>query len=356
MLVRCYSLELPKSMKSIESQATDVISPRICVIFPGALGDFICFMPALETLRHVAFVDLFARSEFADIVPDGIRISSLESPCISRLFRSAPEEDDDDRRFFDAYDEVYSWHGSGNREFVRRLKSLAGCRAHVFRFRPVHALMHQTDYYLGCLGHCSAGPEQPAILFRSGAVRWCENFWIEHALHGRAILTIAPGSGAREKNWPKEFFLEVIQWWCKATRGRVLLLSGPVEQERGGIEQLTSACTVASGLSLSQAAALLAHSDLYIGNDSGISHLAAASGVRTVALFGPSDAHQWSPRGKKVTVLRRGVGCSPCGEPTMKSCPHRGCLTEFYPQQIIYELAQLPEVVTLTRLRAGITV
>jgi glycosyl transferase family 9 (putative heptosyltransferase) len=356
MLVRCYSLELPKSMKSIESQATDVISPRICVIFPGALGDFICFMPALETLRHVAFVDLFARGEFAELVPDGIRISSLESPCISRLFRSAPDEDDDDRRFFDAYDEVYSWHGSGNREFVQRLKSLAGCRAHIFRFRPVHALMHQADYYFGCLGHCSAGPEQPAILFRPGAVRWCENFWIEHALHGRAILTIAPGSGAREKNWPKEFFLEVIQWWCKATGGRVLLLSGPVEQERGGIEQLTSACTVASGLSLSQAAALLAHSDLYLGNDSGISHLAAASGVRTVALFGPSDAHQWSPRGKKVTVLRRGVGCSPCGEPTMKSCPHRVCLTEFHPQQIIYELAQLPEVVTLTRLRAGITV
>jgi hypothetical protein len=343
-------------MKSIESQATDAIPPRSCVIFPGALGDFICFLPALQMLRRTAFVELFGRSEFAEIVPDGVTVSSLESSRISRLFRGGPDEDDNDRRFFDDYDAVYSWHGSGDQEFVWRLKSLAGCRAHIFPFRPGYAVIHQADYYLSCLRHCFASSAEPVVLLRSDAVRWCEEFWIKHALHRRAILTIAPGSGAREKNWPEEFFLAVTQWWCKATGGMVLLLSGPVEQERGGIEQLARACTIASDLSLSQAAALLGRSDLYLGNDSGISHLAAASGVRTVALFGPSDAHQWTPRGKKVTMLRRGLGCSPCGETTMKSCPHRACLTEFHPQEIISELAQLPEVVTLTRLGAGITV
>lgn len=343
-------------MKSIESQAADAIFPRSCIIFPGALGDFICFLPALETLRRVAFVDLFAHSEFADLVPDRVRVLSLESSHISRLFRSGPDEDDNDRRFFAGYDAVYSWHGSGNHEFVRRLKSLAGCPAHVFPFRPGHVVTHQTDYYLSCLLYRFASSEAPVVLLRSDAVRWCEEFWIEHALHRQPILTIAPGSGAREKNWPEEFFLAVVQWWCKATGGRVLLLSGPIELERGGIEQLARVCTIASGLSLSRAAALLARSDLYLGNDSGISHLAAALGIRTVALFGPSDAHQWTPRGKRVTVLRRGLGCSPCAETTMKSCPHRACLTEFHPQEIIYELAQLPEVLTLTRLGSGIRV
>jgi ADP-heptose:LPS heptosyltransferase len=140
----------------------------------------------------------------------------------------------------------------------------------------------------------------------------------------------------------------VIRWWRQEIGGTVLLILGAVEQERGGSELLENECVVARGLRLAQTAALLARSDLYLGNDSGISHLVAALGVRTLALFGPSDARQWAPRGEKVNVLRRAIDCSPCTEPTMKACPHRACLTELHPQEIITMLANVPEVVTLT--------
>ncbi len=184
---------------------------------------------------------------------------------------------------------------------------------------------------------------------RPEALRWCEEFWAKHALQHRAVLTIAPGSGAREKNWPATFFHIVSRWWREKTGGEVLLLIGPVEQARGGIEPLLSECIVASDLSLSQAAALLSRADVFLGNDSGVSHLAAATGVRTVALFGPSDARQWAPRGRKVIVLGRHLDCSPCQDATMKACPHRDCLAELPPDEIIATLAHLPEVVTLTR-------
>jgi ADP-heptose:LPS heptosyltransferase len=106
---------------------------------------------------------------------------------------------------------------------------------------------------------------------------------------------------------------------------------------------------------LGQLAALIAASDLYVGNDSGVSHLAAAVRVRTIALFGPSDIEQWAPRGTRVTIVRNPVYCSPCETSAMKNCPHRCCLTALVPDEVIQTLARLPEVLTLTRRQAGIT-
>jgi ADP-heptose:LPS heptosyltransferase len=337
------------SMKSMEAGADDEgTRPRICAIFPGALGDFICFMPTLQALGRKGRVDLLARREFGDLVPDGVTVSSLEGWAISGLFLESARSADAEK-FFRAYDAVYSWFASGNEGFVQRLKAITDGRAHLFPFRSLGAKMHQADYYIRCLGDRPADANVPRVELRPEALQWREKFWLDHALVGRPILTIAPGSGAREKNWPEEFYCAVALGWREATGGAAIVLSGPVERERGGVALLRESCLVASGLTLSQAAALLSRSDVYLGNDSGISHLAAALGTRTVSLFGPTDPARWAPRGKKVTVLRRGIECSPCPEMVMKSCPHRVCLTELRPQEIISRLARLPEVVTLTR-------
>ena len=337
-------------MKSIAPHRGDAAPAKICVLFPGALGDFICFLPALETLARTAWVDLFARREFADLAPEGVVVGSLERSEISALFRPQSGDDREARRFFRGYGAVYSWFASGNREFVARLGALTAGRARVFPFRPARAAGHQADYYLGALHPRSASPAQPAVALRGDAIRWCEEFWARHSLQRRAVLVIAPGSGAREKNWPAEHFLGVIRWWHEATGGAVLLLVGPVEKERGGIEPLLGGCCiVASDLSLSQAAALLGRSAVYLGNDSGISHLAAAVGVRTIALFGASDHRQWAPRGKKVVIVRCGLDRSPCPETAIDRCSHHACLSELPAEEIISILAQLPEVVILTR-------
>jgi ADP-heptose:LPS heptosyltransferase len=331
-------------MKAIEPSSRS----HVCVIFPGALGDFICFLPVLQALARANQVDLFARSEFADLTPEGVTVRTIEAFPITALFRGESPDDQETRRFFSAYDAVYSWFASGNHEFTRRLEARAGGVTRVFPFRPAQGERHQADYYLSCLGH-QIDSAEPLVMFRAEAMQWCEKFWSRHALHELAVLTIAPGSGAREKNWPGIFFQAVSQWWRKEIGGVVLLLIGPVEQARGGFEQLRSDCIVVNDLSLSRATALLRRSDLYLGNDSGMSHLAAATGVRTVALFGPSDPLRWAPHGKKVTILRRHLDCSPCEDAMMKICPHRACLSEFFPEEIIEVLSRLPEVVTLTR-------
>jgi ADP-heptose:LPS heptosyltransferase len=354
--IKCYSFALAMSIKSFDHAFAAPASSRACVIFPGALGDFVCFLPALEALLRDSPVDLFARSEFADIVPLGVQVRALECAEIGNLFIDATSQSPRWQNHFGAFAAVYSWLGSQQPGFVHRLQSDCAGRAEIFPFRPLAQIEHQADYYLRCLSLSEFTECEPIVELHAEAIAWSDNFRTEHSLDHRAVLALAPGSGAREKNWPEEFFLAVAKWWRESTGGAVLLLVGPVESERGGIDRLGEHCLVARNLRLSQVAALLGRSDIYLGNDSGMTHLAAAVGVPTFALFGPSDPRQWAPRGKKVVVISRQIACSPCSNPTMKSCPDRACLTELYPDQLMAAMTAMMEVATLTRGGVGITV
>jgi ADP-heptose:LPS heptosyltransferase len=216
--------------------------------------------------------------------------------------------------------------------------------------------MHQADYYLACVGQPSAETRIPAIPLKPEALAWCESYWRKHFSSGKQVIALAPGSGARQKNWPASSFRAVTDWWCQRHSGAVMVLLGPVEEEQGDYSALCRGAVLVCGLNLGQLAALLARADLYLGNDSGVSHLAAAMGVLSVVLFGPSSVNQWAPRGSNVTVFTQNVECAPCAASVMKSCPHRKCLTTLEPEFIIKELDKLAQKVTLTRGGSGIRV
>lgn len=335
---------------------SNTASRRVLALFPGALGDFICFLPALRALAEDSAVDLLAHSEFAEFVAPSVKVASQERYEIRRLFVAGASDDARVRKFFDSYAAVYSWMGSQVDEFTRQLQAVCAGAARVFPFHPADPLMHQGEYYLSCVAAADRDRPLTAITPPAQAEAWCELFWRQNSLGGNRVLALAPGSGANEKNWPVDFFRAVAEWWRSATQSAVIVLVGPVEAERGGFESLRDMGIAAPDLSLAQTAALLARSDVYLGNDSGVTHLAAAVGVRTVALFGPSNAQRWAPRGRKVAVLSRNVACAPCEVPVMKNCSHHACLTGIYPSEVIAYLRDLPEVATLTRGGAGIKV
>jgi len=330
--------------------------PRVCVLFPGALGDFVCFLPALRQLAEASAVDLFARSEFAAIAPRGVTVRSLERSEVSQLFVDGGAAERRVIQLFSRYTAIYSWFASRQRVFVDQLQKLAQHRAKIFPFRPDAITLHQADYYMSCLNRKVAKAAESFVELRSEALAWCDNFCRRLGIGTEPLLIIAPSSGATDKNWPEAHFDRVARWWCKQLDGKVLLVLGPVETERGGFECLSSFCLVASGLDLAQLAALMARCDVYIGNDSGVTHLAAGVGARTLAIFGPSNEHQWAPRGPHVSILRHQIACSPCGDTAMQRCPYRACLTELAPSEVIRELRKLPEIDNLTRVGAGITV
>jgi ADP-heptose:LPS heptosyltransferase len=332
-------------MKDSADAASGDKGLRIAVLFPGALGDFICCLPVLQVLALSGRVDVFARSEFAAVAPAGVVVSSLERAEISRLFTVSGPADKTVQHFFSRYAEVYSWMGIAQAVFVASLQAVTRGRALIFPFRPDSGTRHQAEYFSRCVDDRKSEIPLPSISIRPDAIAWREEFWRRHSLAHRPVLVIAPGSGAIAKNWPEQHFCAVAEWWRDHVRGIVVVLVGPVEEERGGFMELSSFGLTVRELDLARVAALLDGSSLYLGNDSGITHLAAAVGTPTVALFGPSDPRQWAPRGRKVTMLSRHEECLTYD----RTLTHHRCLSGLGPTAVISALAQLMESPTLTR-------
>jgi ADP-heptose:LPS heptosyltransferase len=122
----------------------------------------------------------------------------------------------------------------------------------------------------------------------------------------RKPVVIQPGSGGTHKCWRLENFLSI----AKTLAGKdveVIFLLGPSEMERlseSAMAAIGSAGGRLTNLPLAEVLAILSNAAGYVGNDSGITHLAAALGVRTVAVFGPTDPVLYAPIGPAVKVLR----------------------------------------------------
>ena len=117
------------------------------------------------------------------------------------------------------------------------------------------------------------------------------------------LVAIHPGSGSARKNWPRDRFEELAA--ALSSRGnRLAWITGPADDPRpprGPAQSWRS-------LPLPDLATRLSACRLFVGNDSGVSHLAAAVGCPTVALFGATSERVWSPRGPRVTVIRAATG------------------------------------------------
>ena len=125
----------------------------------------------------------------------------------------------------------------------------------------------------------------------------------ERALSRQAIL-VHPGSGSASKNWRIDRFAALIRT-LRGTGRDVAWIRGPAE---AGFPDESLPAPAIDAASLDVLAATLARAVLFIGNDSGVSHLAAAVGAPTLALFGPTSAAAWRPDGAKVRTL-----CAPSG-------------------------------------------
>jgi heptosyltransferase-2 len=122
---------------------------------------------------------------------------------------------------------------------------------------------------------------------------------------GHSLLALHPGSGGEHKVWPANRWAAVIRW-LRETRGCSILLIGG-EADEGARHALAQFNLPAAwNLPLPQLAAVLERCALFAGHDSGITHLAAAVGIPTLALFGPTSPDIWAPLGPHVRVVSRG--------------------------------------------------
>lgn len=119
-------------------------------------------------------------------------------------------------------------------------------------------------------------------------------------------LILHPGSGGARKCPPLEKFISLAQRFRAAGRSAAFLI-GPVEEERFSADELqamTNVAPILRSIPLLELPAILAQAAAFVGNDGGITHLAAAVGTRVIAIFGPTDPRVWRPLGPLVTTLR----------------------------------------------------
>lgn len=144
------------------------------------------------------------------------------------------------------------------------------------------------------------------------------------AKDNRPLVAIQPFSLWRYKEWGDEKFIALSREIVAATKGTIVLVGSPEEQQRAEAMALQSSKGVfswAGKTTLAELAGLLARSDLFIGVDSAGMHVAAALGTATVTIFGPSSASDWAPRGDIHTSVTPDWPCTPCFQ---KGCRNSG--------------------------------
>jgi hypothetical protein len=151
------------------------------------------------------------------------------------------------------------------------------------------------------------------------------------------ILVIHPGSGSKRKEWPLENFIEVAVAFSRGSSEDVVLLIGPAEKDLLALarEEARGRFSVYEVEALAQVMTLMGSSRCFIGNDSGLTHMAAFIGVPTVAIFGPSSPMRWSPVGPRTKVLRGDADCVPCFEMEEANCENPRCLNEVSVEMVL---------------------
>ncbi|HLK87010.1 MAG TPA: glycosyltransferase family 9 protein [Candidatus Binataceae bacterium] len=287
-------------------------SNRVLAIFPGALGDLVCFGPALRELsrrgREMApetTIELMARPELARFAVGRMGVAhahSIDRREMAALF-AAGGEITGTADFFRAFGRIYSFFAAEDSRFRDNLVSAAAPATVSFhRFRPAGD-GHITRNYLAEIG-AGGAPLESRIDLLAEDIEAARGALARLGLDGSRIVLVFPGSGSTHKNWPAENFVALTA--MLAPHLRPLVVFGPAEH---AMEALIAPQLVSRGVAwlstppLGTLAGLARFAAAFVGNDSGMSHLAAAVGAPGVVLFGPTDPDRWRPLGE-IRIIR----------------------------------------------------
>lgn len=302
---------------------------RGLIIQPGAVGDCILTLPLAEFMKEtlgLGGVDMLGHAEYIEFLPGRScidRIISIDSLDVHRLFVESKGFDVADRdslvSTFSGYAWIATFLGEPDSDFEHNLIYTANCSGSTevvtLAFKAPkdfsgHLASFYTNEFVAQTG-LSAAPEHKSdgcLIEATGA----------DAAKGKGLLkgasldsqqqpiVIHPGSGGLKKCWHPDNFLAVAKT-LKSKGLEVLFLLGPAELDRYSkalVKKISSIAPFLAELSLTDVLGLLSCAKAFVGNDSGITHLAAGLGVRTFALFGPTNPSLYGPIGPEVTILR----------------------------------------------------
>jgi ADP-heptose:LPS heptosyltransferase len=287
---------------------------RILVIRGGAIGDFILTLPAIKALRDACpgqRVDILGHKHIASLAEkrfyaDGIR--PIESAELSRFFIKDADLPPHLVNYFASFDLIVSYLYDPDLIFETNLRRTGaqwivpgpakiqnGSHAVRQLVRPIEDLGIRIADFAPQL-FPSIEDRRDAREFRAGV--------------NPPIVAFHPGSGGRGKIWPIQNWIDLGDQLLGGFAGSLVIVSGEADQDQRRRLQLlwpSQRVRFANCRPLPELAALL-EDTIFIGHDSGISHLAAAAGAKSIVLFGPTDPAVWAPLNENARVIRASGG------------------------------------------------
>lgn len=319
-------------------------NPRILVIKLSSLGDVFHPLPAVHIIKKElnATIDWVTTDIYAELVrgfTDVERVISFPRKSFFSEFGTFLKELRQEK-----YDLVLDFQGLLKSAMVARF-SRSGYRigpsfnrewSHLF----YSAVAGKSDVERHAVDQCMdivryLGLSEREIIF---PVKY--SMADESLVTKRPAIALLPLSRWETKNWPAGHFAKLAELLTGSDVRTLFLLGGPDDKEvcarienqvGGGIVNL------AGKMSLPETGAALEQMDLLISNDSGPVHMAAASGIPCLVMFGPTDDHRTGPYGNIHRVMTESVDCRPCFSRVCK-LDEQTCLRDISPESV-YEAA-----------------
>ncbi len=324
--------------------------PRsILLILPGALGDVVNTIPGLKALRaHFpeAMIEAAGIRERMELLLAGRIVDAVYEFNLhgfQTLFAENFSPGNKTKKFLERFDLFISWI-QDRQGIMERNMAQMGKRSIFFQDKfplakgsgPASETLCQPVRELG-IKEFPARPElklPKRYLDRASEIIGddCE-----------ACLVVHPGSGSESKCWPAERFAQVADTLAREFSLQVLALEGPADELASArmCEHLGSKVRLIKNRPVIDVACVLSCARIYLGNDSGISHLAAALGVPSMVIFGPTDPDVWGPRDPLARIIAPVCDCAPCDDETRRSCPEQRCLDEIPVGEVIKQAREL---------------
>lgn len=285
---------------------------RILVIRGGAIGDFVLTLPAIKLLRDAfpaSHLEILGYKHIVALAENRFYAQatrSIEYGALASFFARGAELPGELANYFRSFDLVVSYLFDPDGIFCRNL-DLSGVDNLITGNPKISGDMHAAIQLAQPLAELGLGLRDPAArLYPSSDDRDVADSFLAGA--AAPVVAMHPGSGSERKNWPVE------QWAALGTSlldhpiaASLLIVGGEADQKQLAALRAAlrgRAVTSAENLPLPELAAVLSRCAVFIGHDSGISHIAAATGTPCVLLFGPTDPAVWAPANEHVHVLR----------------------------------------------------
>jgi len=322
---------------------------KLLIIHQGAIGDIVSIFPAIIRLKEkFRRIDAICKKSIGELA-SSLQLTDKYYPVEAAFFSSVFSGKADPRTvdIFRSYEEIVLF------SYSQELENIIGRMVNrkIFRIDPrpdssleIHILNHVLDRLAenGLIRYAGRDADRYAKWPETDYFTRLRKQKVANSFDNGKKILIHPGAGSIRKNWPVSNFMETFKGLRIAGMNPEIIL-GPSETDfyESAARCLPAGSKIHMLTDLSDLMTILTESGGFIGNDSGISHLAAFTGMPTVVIFGPSSPKRWKPFGRSVEVLRPETDCKPCFETGKADCKERKCLEQTTPDMVVGALLRI---------------